>query len=205
MMNTLEHFSAGHSPEILGDNPWRPSTTRTPSSPKQMAFEGLSEKLQNAFKGLKGHGVLTEADIDNAMRQVKLALLEALCSLDEANVVQWQPYDNKPYNGILKTLDYMEKVESEAFNLSEMAKMAGMSVSSYTQKFRALIGNSPGEYFMGIKLEKIRDELIFSELSITELADKYGFCDTSYMIKQFRKWHGISPAGYRNLAAMQIR
>ena len=42
-----------------------------------MAFEGLSEKLQNAFKGLKGHGVLTEADIDNAMRQVKLALLEA--------------------------------------------------------------------------------------------------------------------------------
>ncbi len=42
-----------------------------------MAFEGLSEKLQNAFKGLKGHGVLSEADIDNAMRQVKLALLEA--------------------------------------------------------------------------------------------------------------------------------
>ena len=42
-----------------------------------MAFEGLSEKLQNAFSGLKGHGVLTESDIDNAMRQVKLALLEA--------------------------------------------------------------------------------------------------------------------------------
>ena len=42
-----------------------------------MAFEGLSEKLQSAFSGLKGHGVLTEADIDNAMRQVKLALLEA--------------------------------------------------------------------------------------------------------------------------------
>lgn len=42
-----------------------------------MAFEGLSEKLQNVFKGLKGQGTLTESDIDNAMRQVKLALLEA--------------------------------------------------------------------------------------------------------------------------------
>ncbi|MCI5536346.1 MAG: signal recognition particle protein [Lentihominibacter sp.] len=42
-----------------------------------MAFEGLSEKLQNVFKGLKGKGSLTEADVNAAMREVKLALLEA--------------------------------------------------------------------------------------------------------------------------------
>lgn len=42
-----------------------------------MAFENLSEKLQGTFKKLKGKGVLTEADINEAMREVKLALLEA--------------------------------------------------------------------------------------------------------------------------------
>ena len=42
-----------------------------------MAFENLSEKLQNTYKKLKGKGVLTEADINEAMREVKLALLEA--------------------------------------------------------------------------------------------------------------------------------
>ncbi len=42
-----------------------------------MAFESLSDKLQNAFKKLRGKGVLTEADINEAMREVKLALLEA--------------------------------------------------------------------------------------------------------------------------------
>ena len=42
-----------------------------------MAFENLSDKLQNTFKKLRGKGVLTEADIDSAMREVKLALLEA--------------------------------------------------------------------------------------------------------------------------------
>lgn len=42
-----------------------------------MAFEGLSEKLQGVFKKLKGKGILTEADINEAMREVKLALLEA--------------------------------------------------------------------------------------------------------------------------------
>ena len=42
-----------------------------------MAFESLGEKLQTVFKKLKGKGVLSEADITEAMREVKLALLEA--------------------------------------------------------------------------------------------------------------------------------
>ena len=42
-----------------------------------MAFEGLSEKLQGVFKKLKGKGVITESDVNDAMREVKLALLEA--------------------------------------------------------------------------------------------------------------------------------
>ncbi len=42
-----------------------------------MAFEGLSEKLNNVFKKLKSRGKLTESDVNEAMREVKLALLEA--------------------------------------------------------------------------------------------------------------------------------
>lgn len=42
-----------------------------------MAFENLSEKLQNVFKTLRGKGRLTESDVDTAMKEVKMALLEA--------------------------------------------------------------------------------------------------------------------------------
>ena len=42
-----------------------------------MAFEGLSEKLQGAFKDLRGQGVVSEKDFEDAMRVVKMALLEA--------------------------------------------------------------------------------------------------------------------------------
>ena len=42
-----------------------------------MAFEGLSEKLSGAFKRLRNKGKLTEADVKEAMREVRLALLEA--------------------------------------------------------------------------------------------------------------------------------
>ena len=42
-----------------------------------MAFESLSNKLQNVFKNLRGKGRLSEADVKAAMREVKMALLEA--------------------------------------------------------------------------------------------------------------------------------
>lgn len=42
-----------------------------------LAFESLSEKLQNVFKNLKGKGRLSEADVKAALKEVKMALLEA--------------------------------------------------------------------------------------------------------------------------------
>lgn len=41
-------------------------------------FSQLSDKLQDIFKDLRGHGTITEANVNDALRQVRLALLEAL-------------------------------------------------------------------------------------------------------------------------------
>src|SRR5581483_855305 len=53
----------------------RPSVTGA-ASPSTM-FSQLSDKLQDVFKELRGHGTISEANIDAALRQVRLALLEA--------------------------------------------------------------------------------------------------------------------------------
>ena len=42
-----------------------------------MAFESLTDKLSNVFKRLRGKGRLTEADVKEAMKEIKMALLEA--------------------------------------------------------------------------------------------------------------------------------
>lgn len=44
---------------------------------KALAFEGLSERLESAFKNLRSKGSLTESDVRSAMREVRMALLEA--------------------------------------------------------------------------------------------------------------------------------
>ena len=42
-----------------------------------MAFEGLTARLQSVFDKLRGRGKVTEDDVNEAMREVRLALLEA--------------------------------------------------------------------------------------------------------------------------------
>ena len=49
-----------------------------------MAFEGLADKLQAAFQKLTSRGKLTEKDVKEAMREVRMALLEA-----DVNYLRW--------------------------------------------------------------------------------------------------------------------
>lgn len=69
-----------------------------------MAFESLSEKLQNVFKNLRGKGRLTEADVKTALKEVKMALLEADVSFKVVkqfiNTVQERAVGQDVMNGL---------------------------------------------------------------------------------------------------------
>ena len=69
-----------------------------------MAFESLSEKLQNVFKNLRSKGRLTEADVKTALREVKMALLEADVSFKVVkqfiNAVQEKAIGQDVMNGL---------------------------------------------------------------------------------------------------------
>ena len=53
-----------------------------------MAFESLTDKLQNVFKNLRSKGRLTEEDVKSALKEVKMALLEA--DVNFKVVKQWK-------------------------------------------------------------------------------------------------------------------
>ena len=70
-----------------------------------MAFEGLSEKLNGVFKRLKSRGKLSEADVKEAMREVKMALLEADVSykvvkdfIAKVKEKRWRGSAEEPYS-----------------------------------------------------------------------------------------------------------
>ena len=53
-----------------------------------MAFESLTDKLQNVFKNLRSKGRLTEEDVKSALKEVKMALLEADVKLQGSQAVR---------------------------------------------------------------------------------------------------------------------
>ncbi|MBP5362971.1 MAG: signal recognition particle protein [Ruminococcus sp.] len=90
-----------------------------------MAFEGLSEKLNNVFKKLKSRGKLTESDVSEAMREVKLALLEADVSY---KVVK----------------DFVKKVSERAIGEEVLASLtpAQQVIKIVNEELVSLMGNS---------------------------------------------------------------
>ena len=67
-----------------------------------MAFDSLSEKLQEAFQSLKGKGKITEEDVNLALRQVRTALLEAdvnfMVAKDFVKSIKEKAHGSAPYS-----------------------------------------------------------------------------------------------------------
>ncbi len=90
-----------------------------------MAFEGLSQKLNNVFGKLKGHGKLTEKDIKDAMREVRMALLDADVSYKVAK-------------------DFVNKVSEKALGAKVMESLtpAQQVIDIVHQELIELMGNT---------------------------------------------------------------
>ena len=103
-----------------------------------MAFESLSEKLQNVFKNLRGKGRLTEADVKAALKEVKIALLEAdvnfkvvknfVKSVQERAIGQDVMNGLNPGQMVIKIVNE-ELVSLMGFETTEIALMPGNQVT----------------------------------------------------------------------------
>ncbi len=60
-------------------------------------FESLSDRLQGALGELRGHGRLTPTDIDKAMREIRLALLEADVNFKVVGTSRSVPSDSRSW------------------------------------------------------------------------------------------------------------
>ncbi len=129
----------------------------------------------------------------------KNALIDFLIIAGRANSIGWKTMKSGDNSGIIGSIEAMQTALNQPFDLNFYAKIASMSVSSYTRKFREATGLSPLDYFFCMRMEQIRWLLAETDLPLEEIAFQCGFCDTSYMIKSFRVHQGITPAKYRQI------
>jgi YesN/AraC family two-component response regulator len=65
--------------------------------------------------------------------------------------------------------------------------------------FSEIEGTTIEKYFISQKIEKIKELLVYDELSISEIADKLGYSSVAYLSNQFKKHTGLTPSYYKSL------
>ena len=105
-----------------------------------MAFDSLSEKLQNVFKNLRSKGKLTEDDVKAALKEVKMALLEADVNFKVVKQftksVQERAIGQDVMNGLNPGQMVIKIVNEEMIKLmgSETTEIATNTVKQYLDK-----------------------------------------------------------------------
>lgn len=121
-----------------------------------MAFESLSEKLSAAFKKLRGKGRLTEADIKEAMREVRLALLEADVSYKVVKDFVKKVSDRAEGQDVLESLTPAQmviKIVNEELTALMGSENVKLNISSQSPSVVMLVGlQGAGKTTNGAKL-----------------------------------------------------
>lgn len=110
----------------------------------------------------------------------------------------------KKFKVISKGITYLEQEEEQTLSIKEIADMCNVSEAYFRRLFKVYSGMSPVEYRTVSKICRAKQYLEDDELTVSEIADKLKFADTSYFVKQFKRATGKTPNEYRKLTKTSL-
>ena len=90
--------------------------------------------------------------------------------------------------------------QKKGANLSEVLEVAaeaGFSAAHFSRVFHAQLGMSFTDYLSNVRMQHVKELLIRTDKSITEIALSTGFCHGDYLATQFKRKVGMTPTQFR--------
>jgi AraC family transcriptional activator FtrA len=116
-----------------------------------------------------------------------------------------RPVPRREASALSKVIDTMQRRLARRQPVAELAAMAAMSERSFMRRFREATGMSPASWLVSARLDRARELLEGSALSIDAIAAECGFGSAITLRHHFRHKLGISPGTYRERFAVQAR
>ncbi|MBE6554338.1 MAG: helix-turn-helix transcriptional regulator [Ruminococcaceae bacterium] len=124
-------------------------------------------------------------------------LLLSLMPYSQADACASRPLLELP-SALESPIAYLREHFAEKLSLDEVARQSGMSVSSLEAKFKAMLGISPYQYLILLRLEYATKLLTETAYSVTEIASRCGYEYLFYFCNAFKKQFGMTPSQYRS-------
>jgi PAS domain S-box-containing protein len=103
----------------------------------------------------------------------------------------------KPYHEMEQIVAEVLARYSEKIDIPALARLAHLSVSQFDRRFKRLFLMTPQQFVLRVRIHAACRLLVSTRESATQIANRTGFYDQSYFIKQFQKSLGVTPAAYR--------
>ena len=98
---------------------------------------------------------------------------------------------------IRRQAEFINAHFAEEIDLDSCAEEVGLSRSRFSHLFTEVMGTSPYKYQLSLRLDRAKELLCFSTLSVGEISASVGFSDPLYFSRIFRKRFSLSPSDYR--------
>ncbi len=108
--------------------------------------------------------------------------------------------DGLPPFQLKKVTAYIKEHYDEQLTIAGLAKVAGMSKYHFGRMFKESTGLPPYQYVIRERVEAAKRLLEETELSVTEVAMRTGFCSQSHLSRTFRDVTAVSPSAFREEA-----
>ena len=95
-------------------------------------------------------------------------------------------------------LQYIEDNYFQQIKLSTLSDIAGITEQHLCRLFKRNFRMRPMEYLAKVRIQHAKEMLVFSDKSISEIAETVGFPDSSYFSAVFKKYEHIPPVEYRS-------
>lgn len=125
--------------------------------------------------------------------------LQASYSLDQLQAQPQQKAPDKNVEFLNQVVKLIHKhLEDSSFNASELSKALAMSDSQLYRKLKAISNSSTSIFMRNVRLEKSKELLKTTNLSVSEIAYATGFNDPNWFSKAFKETFDVSPTEFRN-------
>ena len=176
---------------------------------KNMVCNRCKTAVQKEFEKIGVHPIAVElGEIETTEEITQLQLSELENSLKQ---IGFELIDDKKSRlieqiktEIIRLVHYSEEIENT--NLSTiLSEELRYEYNYLSNLFSEVEGTTIEKYFISQRIEKVKELLVYGELSLSEIANQLGYSSTAYLSSQFKKITGLTPTFYKSLKETKRR
>jgi transcriptional regulator GlxA family with amidase domain len=103
-----------------------------------------------------------------------------------------------PLRSIVEVREYIDRHFAQPLSIDRLAGLAALSPFQFIRAFRSATGETPHQYLRARRIERARELLVTTPMSVTDICDAVGFRSLGSFSAVFKRLTGQAPAQYRS-------